>query len=934
MHNSLSARVIGGVATAAALGILLAACTATPGQPPATNDAEDQQSLYEQGIELAYELAGSNAEVAEQQLVFTPDYFGYTLTETALAIDEFSQREYLNNQLIIRTQPGTTPQQVADLVEPLGGTVVGINAALDDHQILLDTAHTVAELDSYAHQLASDPLVIQARPNMPFAASTPHAVDPVNDSLWQGAWGPSLGNGDGSVGNWGMQAIGAPVIWDIADELSPVALGVYDFFYHGQMNSDISEYQLYTVPRLQAPEVEEGQYGQRNHGMHVAGIMAAEVNNGTGVAGVAPTANLLAASYPGLQHCLDSWFGKDTEGEKCRTHNFAETLGFSFLLAQGAKVINYSIGNADELMAKAEQGDEKTKEFLADRTKRMSEDFIELIARGHDFLIVAAGGNESGGMSTDKDGNWVLAHSENAETETFDQAVDAHWNQFIAMSKNYPALRDRVISVGAMGSVREFGGQGYEVAAFSNYGTDLIAPGYGIVSTMEVFGSDPHQDIYSPHVGCTPQQCPSIRDDRDEVPPIPLTPVAKLHTESEASSIEPPELPPGYHAMSGTSMAAPHVAGVAGAIWSANPELTASQVRRILLNTAESEPSIGKHPQLEDDSTYPRLNAAAAIRDALASRNSWHDQRQYDEVPTALQGTWCQLSAPENCLNFADLLTARPQAEFDGTLTAVDPTGRTSAASTITLCLDGPCEGSVDAFTFTYYPPGAEWECVYHSELATCDSATRSQYLPAHDISWPRIVHRVKQDDGRVTDAEPFVLNLRAKGDFRELPFDADSARLPLDSRSYKGIPQEIQGTWCFDSDSDTCFNFEDFFSNSPDSGFAYEEIPVFPANEAHTFGICLAFDSEFDGAPSCSMAASVFFTYFPAGVSWDCVADGAARFGFESCDPDFTHAHRSSEPRLVKILNHQHERQYVDVEPMYLSPNLRGTFPDIHWNW
>ena len=39
-----------------------------------------------------------------------------------------------------------------------------------------------------------------------------------------------------------------------------------------------------------------------------------------------------------------------------------------------------------------------------------------------------------------------------------------------------------------------------------------------------------------------------------------------------------------YGHMGGTSMAAPHVAGVAAMVWSANNTLTGSQVKRILLD--------------------------------------------------------------------------------------------------------------------------------------------------------------------------------------------------------------------------------------------------------------------------------------------------------------------------------------------------------------
>jgi subtilisin len=44
----------------------------------------------------------------------------------------------------------------------------------------------------------------------------------------------------------------------------------------------------------------------------------------------------------------------------------------------------------------------------------------------------------------------------------------------------------------------------------------------------------------------------------------------------------------GYTNLDGTSMAAPHVAGVVAQMLSANPNLTPTQIRQILLETALS----------------------------------------------------------------------------------------------------------------------------------------------------------------------------------------------------------------------------------------------------------------------------------------------------------------------------------------------------------
>ncbi|SDQ13439.1 S8 family peptidase [Flagellimonas zhangzhouensis] len=206
-----------------------------------------------------------------------------------------------------------------------------------------------------------------------------------------------------------------------------------------------------------------------SHGTHVAGIIAAERNNGKGMNGVAQNVEIMSVrAVPNGDE-----YDKDI------------ALGIRYAVDNGASIINCSFGKAFSPKA----------EWVYDAIE---------YAASKDVLIVHAAGNDGNDLEDPDNTNYPNDHKLGKI-------------EFV----------DNMITVGALSS--KYGSE--MVATFSNYGgknVDVFAPGDEIYSTMP-----------------------------------------------ESS----------YEFQGGTSMAAPAVAGVAALIRSYYPDLTASEVKNIIMQS-------------------------------------------------------------------------------------------------------------------------------------------------------------------------------------------------------------------------------------------------------------------------------------------------------------------------------------------------------------
>jgi len=216
---------------------------------------------------------------------------------------------------------------------------------------------------------------------------------------------------------WYTTATHAYDAWDLLPPLAPVRVGVID------SGIDLSHPDL--VPRIAAAKSFVGGSAQdtRGHGTIVAGIIAAEIENATGIAGLAPGAELLVGKVVADNGTISVE---------------AEAKAIRWAVDGGARVINISLGGLRD-----------PSDPSRDTYSRLEQEAIAYAVR-HGVVVVAAVGNA-------------------------DQAPETPWR-----FASYPAALPHVLGVSALA-------RNGTSPAFSNRDAvynDVAAPGEDILSTF------------------------------------------------------------------------------------------------------------------------------------------------------------------------------------------------------------------------------------------------------------------------------------------------------------------------------------------------------------------------------------------------------------------------------------------------------------------
>ena len=268
--------------------------------------------------------------------------------------------------------------------------------------------------------------------------------DPFTDGTW--FWDADWDDENPGGNNWHIEATDTRAVWGYKSLFNHINIGVVDGGYdteHPELKGKI------TFPTKR----EENKNRPNNHGTHVAGIIAAEQDNGAGISGICPDSTLVCVDWSPSTNQL--WI-PDLE----------VLQGLRRVVKAGAKVINFSVGSSTSM------GDDKHKypSIVTDLDGMLySYSMGSLLQKGYDFVVVQSAGNGNGeGYAVDAYQNCLFCSI--SKKNAFLPFTDVDINDVL----------DRVIIVGSAGLTEN----GYMQSSSSNIGdrVDVCAPGVDIYS--------------------------------------------------------------------------------------------------------------------------------------------------------------------------------------------------------------------------------------------------------------------------------------------------------------------------------------------------------------------------------------------------------------------------------------------------------------------
>ena len=512
------------------------------------------------------------------------DYYKSLAEENkAISYDEESNTLFMNQEAIVVMKVGTTLEEAEAIAEKHDATAEGVMENIGYFKFSFTNPMSYGKLTKAVKELTEEELVDDAYLNVVFMTDTEDEPVYYPDDSWNGAsWSVKVPRG----ANWGMEAINTPGAWAYTDRMTTVRVGLIDMtpkFDHEDLT--FKGYQAvfkngntggYSINAYKI-----NQYAHR-HGTHVAGTIAADPND-KGVTGV--------MNGKGELYYSKSFMMNDSGYYEEYSTIYSWILNLDYLIDNDVCAINISMGYADDCMIfAASHGDKKAiKDIqeLADVFETYLKRKIEERQRlgKSDFVICIAAGNDNNktyykstkpGSSYGYTREPALADalmSSFGKPTSYSGGVDARYSNPLSAIEDED-VKSRIIVVGALqidSAKSTSTSTAYKVCDFSNGGerVDVMAPGHQIYSC--------HSTYINPYTG-------EINDN-------------------------------DYEYLMGTSMAAPHVTGVAGLIFATNPNLTGPEVKNIIINTEK-----GRY--YYNDGYSGMVQAAASVSVALFSKET------------------------------------------------------------------------------------------------------------------------------------------------------------------------------------------------------------------------------------------------------------------------------------------------------------------------
>ena len=553
-----------------------------------------------------------------------------------VVVDPETGTKIIKDEIRILFKDDVLEEERNKIITSINGEVVGYMLSGQDVDVKIKDNPSIDDLKRIVRELNQNPKVDIASLSRVGTIFPKRTPDSRKDPQWKDSWDEKNPYGK----NWGLETIRAPSAWDYNDSIKPIKIGIVDIGFkadHEDLNIPENNTNLYYLL------INDLLKGIDEINSRIASVSAKKecllIDEGETINHGTHIAGIIGALSNNEKGITGIVWDRDVSIYEVNLKELNLLNGIEWLLRKNAKVINLSWGFNSKCTSEADI--RNGQEYYNDKLKRMKKEY-------KDFLIVQAAGNS--GVEAEKE---IL----------FNHQLD---------KPRYEELEKIAITVGAI----ENKGRGkYRMANFSNFGNliDVVAPGVDIYSTLR--DESKLQNLLS------------FNFHWSKLFSNPFGPCFDFFNNS-------------YGCMRGTSMAAPFVTGVAGLVWGATPDLTAEQVKEIIINSAD-------RPITYKDKEYKILNAKTSVELVLsegrkiAEEGEEKEERReekpkeekfLEEIPSFQMPSFKSLNYRDYAIPYPDWPVLKKEIESDITQLLVGVNkGREAMINVHVLSLVGSC---------------------------------------------------------------------------------------------------------------------------------------------------------------------------------------------------------------------------------------------------